>query len=255
MNLKASGLWLALFFAALWLPLGQHDFLVLHWMKVGTFLAPVLLFMLFSADQRLVRGVNIRAMSVIMLVLYLVHQFEEHWIDLFGNYYAFYYSFNGLIADALGVDKLDFEILSPYGIFFINTSLVWLVGFIAIQFGEKVTFTVLAMNAIILINGLTHIVAGVAKQTYNPGLLTSILLFLPFSIWFYRQLLANHLASRLEIAYSIIWAIVAHVVMIAGLIGVNWFNVVPAIYYDLTLMAWSLLPIFASLLLDRKDGQ
>ncbi|MEM7736731.1 MAG: HXXEE domain-containing protein [Deinococcota bacterium] len=244
MNNRLSLGFLVLLFAALWLPLGQHAFLVPHWMQVGTFMAPALLFMLFSERQTNTEGINFRTMSVIMLVLYIVHQFEEHWLDIFGNYYAFYPSVNALLAGVLGQDVTSFEVLTPLSIFVINTSLVWLVGFIAIGFGETTRFPALAMNGIILVNAVTHIMASVAQQAYNPGTLTSIVLFIPFALYFYRQVTVNNLVSGFEVVASLVWAILAHVLMVGGLIGANWLQIYPESYYHVALVVWSLVPIF-----------
>jgi len=42
-----------------------------------------------------------RFIGMIMLIAYIVHQYEEHWIDLFGNYYAFYIFNNEFILGNL----------------------------------------------------------------------------------------------------------------------------------------------------------
>mgnify|MGYP001800576106 CR=1 FL=1 len=75
-------------FALLWVPLGQHDFLVQHWMKVGTFMAPflVLVAFSFSTSEKLI---DARSISLALLVAYILHQFEEHWVDIYGRTFAF----------------------------------------------------------------------------------------------------------------------------------------------------------------------
>lgn len=39
-------------FSMLWLPLGQREFLVDAWMKIGTFVAPFILFIFFSCRAK-----------------------------------------------------------------------------------------------------------------------------------------------------------------------------------------------------------
>ena len=98
--------WLGLAFGMLWVPLGQHDFLVANWMKVGTFLAPFLLFMAAtfrSPDAKPVHT-DLAVLSVWMLVAYIVHQFEEHWIDVLGNEYAFFDTVNALLMGTFGIE-------------------------------------------------------------------------------------------------------------------------------------------------------
>ncbi|MEM9816370.1 MAG: HXXEE domain-containing protein [Cyanobacteria bacterium P01_D01_bin.6] len=75
--------------------------------------------------------------------------------------------------------------LSPEAIYIINTSLVGLVGALEIWRSPKRVFTSLAMAGITLVNGISHIVVGIATQADNPGLLTAIVSFLPLAIAFY----------------------------------------------------------------------
>lgn len=257
MNNKIPYSCLIVLFLMLWLPLGQQDFLIQNWMKLGAFIAPVLLMMFFvsnSSNCQLNIG-NFELMSVVMLVLYFIHQCEEHWLDLFGNYFAFYYYFNTLLAGVLGQNISSFEVLTPLSIFIINTSLVWLVGFTAILGANQYIFPSLAMNGIILINAFTHILAAIANQAYNPGLLTSVILFVPFSAFFYRRVLMDNVACRGQVIASLVWAIFAHVLMVGGLVGANWFHVYPESFYFVGLVLYSLAPMFFFRALDinRSD--
>ena len=72
-----------LLFFMLWAPLGQYDFLIENWMKLGTYAIPLILFMFFSFTKEHTDSIlsNTELMSVLLLVAYLIHQFEEHWID------------------------------------------------------------------------------------------------------------------------------------------------------------------------------
>ncbi|MEO0604330.1 MAG: hypothetical protein AAF211_23040, partial [Myxococcota bacterium] len=130
---RLTGAFVVLAFAMLWVPVGQHDFLIPHWMKVGTFMAPFLLFVAsaFRDDDARPAHTDLAVLSVWMLVAYIVHQFEEHWIDVLGNSYAFYDTVNGLLMGVFGVEDGP-RPLTGAGIFVINTSLVWLVGALAL---------------------------------------------------------------------------------------------------------------------------
>ncbi|MEO0575520.1 MAG: HXXEE domain-containing protein [Pseudomonadota bacterium] len=212
-------------------------------MKVGTLLASVVLFMQASESPQDSSIFPLRQYCVWMFALYVGHQFEEHWIDLLGNQYAFYTSFNTMIANVLGEVPAEFEVLTPLSIFVINTSLVWLVGFLAIYRSEHAIFPSLAMNAIILVNAVTHVVAAIASQSYNPGLLTAVLLFLPFSIVFYIRVRFLRLASRLQVALSLVWAILGHVIMISGMLAANVVNIISETTYFVFLVGWSVVPV------------
>ena len=239
-----------LLFLMLWAPLGQYEFLIENWMKVGTYAAPILLFTFFSSNRanRAEGTTSILAdaklMSVLLLVAYIVHQFEEHWIDIFGNKYAFYEYFNTLFLSVLGAQDSSVIILSREAIFLINTSLVWLVGVVAIWRSPKHLFPLLAMNGIVLVNAISHILPGIFQQSYNPGLLTAIIIFLPLAIAFYRKVLFTNPGAKLQVIASIVWAILAHVILITGLLSANWFELIPELVYFAVLVLWSVIPAF-----------
>ena len=164
-------------------------------------------------------------------------------IDLFGNYYSFYTFNNNFILGNLGEPDSPIKPLSREAIFIINTSLVWLVGAIAILKSPKHLFPLIAMASIIVVNGVVHLLAGIATFSYNPGILTSIFLFVPLYIWFVRFLLKESSQFKKQLIAGIIWAFLAHVVMVGGLLMANWFNVIPELAYFAVLGVWSLLPL------------
>lgn len=230
----------------LWAPLGQYDFLIENWMKIGTYAVPFILFVLFSSRAEQTKAVfsDTKLISVVLLVAYIIHQFEEHWVNLFGNQYAFYGYFNTLFLSVLGAQDSSVVILSREAIFLINTSLVWLIGIIAIWRSPKHLFPVLAMNGIVFVNAISHILPGIFKQSYNPGLLTAIVIFLPLAIAFYRKVLFTNPSAKLQVIASIVWAILAHVILITGLLLANWFELIPEKVYFIVLIVWSVIPAF-----------
>jgi len=240
-----AGAMLVIVFAMLWVPVGQHDFLLLHWMKVGTFMAPFLLLVAFAFRDAHDRTSIPQLFAALMLIAYIAHQFEEHWIDLYGNVFAFQGSVNTLILGVLGVEPISAiepEILTRASIFAINTSLVWLVGALAIWSGAKLVAPVLAMIGIAFVNGISHIMSGLAMGAYNPGLVTSIFIFIPLCIFFYRALWRGNFATGSQIAWSLAWSVAAHVIMVAGVIAANWWRLFPELVYFVLLVVWSSLP-------------
>ena len=237
---------ICLLFFMLWAPLGQYDFLVENWMKLGIYVAPFLIFMFFASRTQETESVlsDVKLMSVLMLVAYIVHQYEEHWIDLFGNQYAFYGYINELILAVFNAQNTSVMPLSPESIFVINTSLVWLVGVIAIWRSPKHLFPALALAGITLVNAGSHIMAGIVKQAYNPGLLTAIVIFVPLAIAFYRNVLVTTPTASLQVKISIVWAVLAHIIMAGGLLAANWFKLFPEYVYFAMLVAWSVAPAF-----------
>ncbi|MEL6916825.1 MAG: HXXEE domain-containing protein [Bacteroidota bacterium] len=216
-------------------------------MKVGTYGIPFLLIGLYSfLEKKTVKDQlkNFRFISVLMLCTYILHQFEEHWIDIYGNYYAFYTFNNDLIRSALGESDMMINPLTKESVYVINTSLVWLVGFLAIWRSPKHLFPLFAMGGIILVNAFVHIVAGMLKWTYNPGLLTSILVFVPVYIWFAMYIHRRYPAYKKQLIFGILWAFLAHIIMVTGIMAANYFYLIPELLYFIVLVLWSLLPVW-----------
>ena len=241
---KTSFGFLTVAFLMLWLPVGQHPFLFDHWMKIGTFMAPFLLFLVFAGrDVDTSVHADTRFLSVLMLVFYIIHQFEEHWIDVFGNIYAFQGYLNDTLRKLLGTVDPNIILITKTDIFVINTSLVWLVASLAILSAPKTTFPALCMASIIFINALSHIISGLRDLSYNPGLATSVLVFLPFAIWFYRSVLERHITNRKQILLALGWAFIGHAILIAGLILKNHLGYISPTGYYAALVVWSVVPL------------
>ena len=229
-------------FAFLWIPLGQHDFLVQHWMKVGTFMAPFLVLVAFSFSSS-ERSINARSISLALLVAYILHQFEEHWVDVYGRSYAFKPYLNEFLSGLLGYAQMQ-ELMSDASVFVINTSLVWLVGALAVWRGGGHVFAALCVAAIVVVNAISHIGAGLISGSYNPGLLTSVLVFLPVGIGAYVLLARSPGATAGLIGASLIWGLIAHLIMIGGILAMSQVPEIPQSVLFAALIAWSVLPTF-----------
>ncbi|MEM6318567.1 MAG: HXXEE domain-containing protein [Bacteroidota bacterium] len=237
---------IALLFVLLWLPTGQHDFLIDHWMKIGTYAVPFMGIGLFAFRQKTKDtplDTDFRFLAVLLLVAYIVHQYEEHWIDVYGNYYAFYTFNNNFILENLGQPESTVKPLTKASVFMINTSLVWLVGLLAILRSPKHLFPLLAMASIIVVNAVVHILAGVVNFQYNPGLLTSVIIFVPIYLWMIKKVKRHHKRSKSLIIGGLVWAFLAHVLMVGGLLVANWFMIIPELVYWILLVIWSVLPV------------
>jgi len=245
-NSKIAFAAIILLFFMLWAPLGQYPFLIENWMKIGTYAIPFILFTFFASRTEPTVSVfsDVKLMAVLLLVAYMTHQFEEHWIDLLGNQYAFYGDVNQLLLTVLDAPNETIRPLTREAIFIINTSLVWLIGAIAIWRSPKHMFPSLAMAGITLVNGISHIALGIIQQSYNPGLLTAAVIFLPLAIAFYKNALTEKTTTKVQVVASMAWAILAHVIMVFGLLAANWFELIPEISYFAALIVWSAVPAF-----------
>ncbi|MEM9445827.1 MAG: HXXEE domain-containing protein [Verrucomicrobiota bacterium] len=101
------------------------------------------------------------------LPAYMWHQYEEHDGDRFKRF----------------LDKAFCEnVLGQKAIFFINVFGVWVLFFVLILLClfQSLGFG-LGMVYLTLINAISHIAISLKSRSYNPGLLTSVLFFLPLT--------------------------------------------------------------------------
>lgn len=246
MNTRIAFIAICLLYFMLWMPLGQYDFLINNWMKIGTYAVPFLLLQFFaSRPQETSTGFSdTKLISLLLLVAYLMHQYEEHWIDLYGNYYSFFTTTNELFKNILAVDNDNILLLTKEAIFVINTSLVWLVGTIAIWRSPNHLFPTLAMAGLTFVNALTHMIGGLVTQSYNPGLLTAVIVFIPLTLSYLTIILKTAKLAKIQIIVALVWAFLAHIIMVGGLLAANWLALFPEYVYFILLILWSVVPGF-----------
>ena len=115
------------------------------------------------------------------LAMYMIHQFEEHGYDIFSRSYHFQVFMCKSIG--FGGERLGFCPVSEQFILVVNVVAVWVSGLSAILFGDTFPVVGLSYYGIPFVNAFGHIVSGIRDEDYNPGLLTSILHFLPISVY------------------------------------------------------------------------
>ncbi len=107
----------------------------------------------------------------LQLPIYMLHQLEEHRDDRFRRW----------VNDAIAGGR---EMLSTPAVIVINVAGVWLVDVVALylaHFGD-VGLGLIAIY-LTIVNAAFHVVAGIVQRRYNPGLVTAVLLFVPFGVW------------------------------------------------------------------------
>ena len=185
---------------------------ILHyWPWAGLFLSLVLT--LFLTLRKRGDVFQVGWWFAILLPLYMLHQFEEHGIDLFGHAYAF----QPFFCHVLGFqDDLVNCPATPWFLMMVNVGTVWVLGACAWWFGSRRPFVGAAMNALLLTNGMVHIASGLRFGIYNPGLATSILFFLPVSIWTYRFWIKQKVLKMAYLPLSIGCGVLIHLVLMGS---------------------------------------
>jgi hypothetical protein len=102
---------------------------------------------------------------------YLLHNFEEYGVSLFGEFHAF----PGCMLDILGI-------LPPEAFFTaLNVAMFWVASPIAAALSERIPLMSVAMSGVLFFNALSHIAPFALGVGYTPGALTAIVVFLPLS--------------------------------------------------------------------------
>jgi len=171
-----------------------------NWQKALPYLSVlgiVIWIALFRSDP-----LSERALWLGLLVIYGLHQIEEHlWPGGFRQ-------FTNAHVFKSGNDNWPVDI---GGVALVNIGYVWLPVGLAALYPEALRWVGLLWIGLTLINGLTHIVSTIRLRIYNPGLVTSIVLFLPFTIFVLALEAQRGMLSAAEIALIVVAGIVLHI--------------------------------------------
>ena len=168
------------------------------WSRVGLPLGIMLLLL----SPFLLKGVGVILFLVFLqLPVYMFHQYEEHAHGRFRDF----------INQMIGGGKL---ILSDTAIFWINILLVWALDlcilYVAVYWNSSLGLIAAYLT---LLNGLTHIIVALVQRRYNPGLWTSIVLFLPLGA---ASIVILTMATQAAILYQVIGLVSA--ILVHGII-------------------------------------
>lgn len=144
--------------------------------------------------------------------MYLLHQFEEHGVDLYGRRYAFLEDLCRTLGYEGGACPAD-----PAFIFAVNV-VGCQVAFALAWFTRRRRPLVAACAwGIPIVNAVAHIGGAVVHRSYNPGLATSVALFVPLSAWMLSTALRAKVLLPLDVARIVLLGIVVHAVLMASL--------------------------------------
>ena len=187
------------------------------WPYMGTGAALLLALLLTTDLMRSDRSVS-RWHDIVWLAwggtwIYLAHQFEEHGIDAEGGHYAF----RGFMCATLGfADPTTCPVPFSF-ITSVNIAAVWLAGPAAALLGRRWPALALSFFSIPFVNAFGHLVPAAIAGAYNPGVLTSIVLFLPLSLWAFHVALGRPDLGWRAVIATVVAGVALHVIMIGSL--------------------------------------
>lgn len=164
----------------------------MNWSWIGLGISALLLILLFATNifrskLDISRWRDPVWLAWLAPAAYMVHQFEEYGIDMFGKAFAF----PDVLCAANGLPAYP-ECSVPEATFAaINVPGIWIAGLVCALLSRKHTLIGLSLYAIFSTNAIAHIGVAIATSTYNPGVLTSFLIQLPLSVWVFYAMSGN----------------------------------------------------------------
>jgi hypothetical protein len=158
------------------------DYLLRTWMIVGLGGA-IFLSLMLLADRVQLQLDPLARFHWILLTIYLVHQFEEHGVDLLGRAYFFITYAGNVIGDVGAASSFT---LTPLAIYRTNTLFVWLPFLAAVWGHRRFIWPGLAAGGLVLTNAILHIGIALWRAEYNPGVGSAVALFLPAAFFYFR---------------------------------------------------------------------
>jgi hypothetical protein len=223
-----------------------HDW---PWIGLG---AAGLLFILLAtnalrSDRSTTRWRDLAWLTWAAVFAYLLHQFEEHGIDAQGRAYAF----RAFMCSEIGfADANACPVPVPF-ITAVNVAAVWVAGPLSALLATRWPVIGLSFFAIPAVNLFGHAVPALTLQSYNPGIVTAVALFLPLSLLAFAAAITRyHLGVRAVLA-----TLFAGVVMHAILIGSLMSFVNGRLSLDALLLLQILNPLLSALVVVGLSGR
>ena len=185
------------------------------WIGLG-FAAAVLAGLLFGdlrGDRTVPRSRDMVWLACAATAAYLLHQFEEHCIDAEGQPYAF----RAMMCETFGFADAAACPVPEAFITAVNIPLVWLAGPISALLGRRWPAIALSYFGVVSVNAVAHIGPALASGSYNPGLVTAILLFLPLSLRAFWIALRQPDLGVPAVAATVLAGILIHAVLMLSL--------------------------------------
>jgi len=226
------------------------DFLDTGWPFWGLGVAAALLVLLlvtdwFRGDRSVSRFRDLAWLAWLPTPVYMIHQFEEHGIDLLGRHYAFL----GSLCQLLG-----YHAACPVPVSFItavNLPLVYVSLPLAAILGRRRPLVALSAFAVSTVNAVAHIGPGIVLGRYNPGMLTGILLFVPLSVWAIRIAVTRYKIGRPGVVVMVASGVAVHVVL-AGTLFLFLGGMLNEVVLDTVEALNTLIPVAAAMVFSGR---
>jgi hypothetical protein len=192
--------------------------LLYGWPYAGLVLAALLVGALFA--ERRAKGAPPRwedpaFVLPLLWPMYLVHQFEEHGIDVLGRHFAFL----GDICATLGHARLDDCPGDAQFIFVVNVVACPMAFAMPLVWRRTRPLLAAFGWSVPLVNGVAHVAGAIAHRAYNPGLVTSVLLFFPLGAWMLRTMLRAGAMQRAHVPVLFGAGVLLHAVLVGSLVA------------------------------------
>jgi hypothetical protein len=191
---------------------------LLGWPYLGLLAAPLIV--LWLATERRPAGAPASRWddpaSVLPLLwpMYLVHQFEEHGVDLLGRRYSFLGELCRTLGHAADPSHCPAD---PAFIFAVNAVGCQITFACAAIFRRRAPLIAACAWGVAIVNAATHLGSAVAHRAYNPGAFTSAVLFVPLSAWMVRTVVRAGVVRRAEVARVVATGAILHAVLLGSL--------------------------------------
>jgi hypothetical protein len=218
------------------------------WIGLGAagLLLPLLMTNALRSDRAVSRWRDMAWLTWAAVFAYLLHQFEEHGIDARGSAYAFH----GFLCGEIGFDARTCPVPISF-VTAVNVSAVWIAGPLSALLAARWPVIGLSFFAIPATNLFAHAVPALSAQSYNPGLLTALALFLPLSLLAFAAAITRyHLGVRAVLA-TLFAGAVLHAILMGSLLSfVN-----ERLDLDTLLLLQVVNPLLAALLVVILSGR
>lgn len=190
---------------------------LLEWPYVGIGLAVLLI--TWIALERRPAGSPPRfrdPASVLPLLwpMYLVHQFEEHGVDVLGRRYAFLAELCGV----LGHEDLLTCPVDPEVVFAVNVGGCHIAFILAVALRRTRPLVAACAWGIPIVNAVIHVGSAMFHSAYNPGVVTSLVLFAPLTAWMLRVVVQSGAVERRHVLRIIATGVAMHAVLMGSLL-------------------------------------